>query len=122
MIIVHGTFPIRLEVREKALDLMRQMSSATREEEGCVSYEFFIGLSNPNTLLLFQEWETVDALHDHFKTPHMELFLKELPDILDGEVSTRRYEVRSADGMLEEEEFVEFEQPLPTEYRDKIVH
>ena len=124
MIIVHGTFPIKLEVRDEALELMRRMSVASRAEEGCLSYEFFVGLSDPNTLLLFQEWETVDALHDHFQTPHMEDFLKELPNILDGDVSTRRYEVRGRDEDYDEDEFTELDQEIspPTEYRDKIVH
>ena len=124
MIIVHGTFPIKREVRDEALELMRRMSVASRAETGCLSYEFYIGLSDPNTLLLFQEWETVDALHDHFQTGHMEEFLKELPNMLDGDVSTRRYEVRSSDELLDEEDYTEFEQDVtpPTEYRDKIVH
>ncbi|MFT7684937.1 MAG: quinol monooxygenase YgiN [Candidatus Azotimanducaceae bacterium] len=124
MIIVHGTFPIKLEVRDEALELMRRMSIASRSEAGCLSYEFYIGLSDPNTLMLFQEWETVDALHDHFQTDHMEDFLKELPNMLDGDVSTRRYEVRSSDELLEEEDFTDFEQDISpsTEHRDKIVH
>ena len=124
MIIVHGTFPIKLDVRDDALELMRRMSVASRAEMGCLSYEFYIGLSDPNTLLLFQEWETVDALHDHFQTAHMEDFLKELPNMLDGDVSTRRYEVRSSDELLDEEDFTDFEQDVtpPAEYRDKIVH
>jgi len=127
MIIVHGTFPIKTEARDDALDLMRRMSDASRAELGCVSYEFYIGLSDPNKLLLFQEWETVDALHNHFQTPHMELFLDELPKILDGEVSTRRYEVRSSDELVDEDALAEFEKEinLAPEYQmkhEKIVH
>ncbi|MBT6664735.1 MAG: antibiotic biosynthesis monooxygenase, partial [Gammaproteobacteria bacterium] len=56
MIIVHGTFPVKVEVRDDALELMRQMAKASQEEEGCISYEFYVGLTDPNTLLLFQEW------------------------------------------------------------------
>ena len=93
MIIVHGTIPIRAEVRDQALELMRWMEGESRAEHGCITYEFFVGLSDPNTLLLFQEWETAEALADHFNTGHMERFLKALPEVLDGEVSTRRYAV-----------------------------
>ena len=57
MIIVHGKFPIKKAFREEALRLMQRMSVASREEFGCISYEFYIGLSDPNTMLLFQEWE-----------------------------------------------------------------
>ena len=49
MIIVHGTIPLRADARELALDLARNMAEATRAELGCLSYEFYIGLSDPNT-------------------------------------------------------------------------
>ena len=95
MIIVHGTIPIHPEQRELALDLARRMADATRSEHGCISYDFYVGLSDPNTLLLFQEWEDMDALMDHFQTPHMEEFLQALPEVVAGEITTRRYAVQS---------------------------
>ena len=95
MIIVHGVFPIRAEARSKALALMEEMSSLSRKEPGCLTYEFYAALSSDTEFLLFQEWESIDALQDHFDTPHMETFLSELPDVLNGEIVTRRYEVRS---------------------------
>ena len=121
MIIVHGTFPVKSEVRDDALELMRQMAVASRAEDGCISYEFYVGLSDPNVLLLFQEWESVDALQGHFETEHMEEFLKILPNVLDGEVATRRYEVKVSDDGFETTDFEP--EPIPqTEQREKIIH
>ena len=97
MIIVHGTIPIREDQRDRALTLARRMAAATREEPGCLSYDFYVGLADPNTLMLFQEWETMDDLMVHFKTPHMEDFLKELPDVLSGSITTRRFAVQSVE-------------------------
>jgi quinol monooxygenase YgiN len=104
MIIVHGTIPIRADQRERALDLARVMSEATQAEPGCISYDFFIGLRDPNTLMLFQEWENMDALMGHFQTDHMEAFLKELPSVTAGEITTRRFAVQgsSDDASLDE--------------------
>lgn len=121
MIIVHGTFPVKSEVRDDALELMRQMAVASREEQGCISYEFYVGLSDPNVLLLFQEWESVDALQGHFETDHMEEFLKVLPDVLDGEVATRRYEVKVSGDVMEAPDMEPDFLPQP-EPRPKIVH
>jgi len=121
MIIVHGTFPVKAEVREDALELMREMAVASRAEEGCISYEFYVGLSDPNQLLLFQEWESVDALQGHFETDHMEEFLKVLPDVLDGEVATRRYEVRVSEDVFEPVDF-EPETIPQSQEREKIIH
>ncbi len=94
MIIVHGQFPILKDQKERAHKLMQEMAAASRLETGCVSYEFYAALTNPCKLLLFQEWESVEALQDHFETTHMEIFLTHLPEILAGEIVTRRYEVR----------------------------
>lgn len=102
MIIVHGTIPVRPERREQALKLARTMTEATQAEPGCLSYDFYVGLSDPNTLLLFQEWDSMEALMRHFQTEHMEEFLRALPEVLAGEVITRRYAVQSVDEEGEE--------------------
>ena len=123
MIIVHGTFLVKPALRDEALALMRRMSLASRAETGCISYEFYVGLTNPNKLLLLQEWETVDALQEHFQTQHMEDFLKVLPSVLDGDVLTRRYEVRNSSD-FGGDDLAEFEPELAPQpaYRAKIIH
>ena len=95
MIIVHGNIPLKPDCREDALRLARAMATATQNEEGCVSYDFYIGLGDPNTLLVFQEWENMDALMGHFQTKHMKSFLDELPSLVSGEIVTRRYAVQT---------------------------
>lgn len=95
MIIVHGVIPIKEAERDKALDLARVMSEATRTEDGCISYEFYVGLRDPNTLILLQEWENMEALAGHLRTEHMKVFLDELPNVLAGQVLTRRYAVQA---------------------------
>ncbi len=97
MIIVQGYIPTRPDRREEALNMARKMTVATRSEAGCISYEFFIGLTDPNTLMLFQEWETMETLLAHFQTEHMDEFMRGLPNVVSGEVVTRRYAVQSVD-------------------------
>jgi quinol monooxygenase YgiN len=109
LIIVHGTIPIKADCRDQALQLARRMADLTRGEMGCISYDFYVGLSDPHTLMLFQEWESMDALMGHFQTEHMDEFLKELPDIVSGEITTKRYAVQSVD---EEESAVEQAPPV----------
>ena len=108
MIIVHGTIPLKSDSRDQALDLARTMVEFTRAEDGCISYDFYIALSDPNTLMLFQEWETMEALMAHFQTAHMDDFLKQLPELVDGEITTKRYAVQRVD-----EEPEEVEEPPP---------
>ena len=60
-----------------------------------MSYDFFIGLRDPNTLVLFQEWENMAFLMAHYQTPHMKEFMKELPEVINGNITTRRYAVQN---------------------------
>ena len=120
MIIVHGTFPLKDDFREDALRIMRRMALATRSELGCISYEFYIGVSDPNRLFLFQEWESVEALYDHLETKHMDEFLRDIPEMLDGHVSTRRYEVRASEGSYKDEQ--ELDSKVGYEVHRKIIH
>lgn len=125
MIIVHGKFPVKSEMRSTAIEMMERMSDASKAEDGCISYEFYVGLSDPDTFLLFQEWDSMEALQSHFETDHMEEFLKDLPSILAGEVATRRYEVRLPDEAEESFEVVEESRrrdESPAVKRPKIVH
>tara|TARA_A100001037_G_scaffold287517_1_gene297071 strand:+ start:230 stop:490 length:261 start_codon:yes stop_codon:yes gene_type:complete len=79
------------------------MSDATRSEKGCISYDFYVGVSDPDTLMLFQEWENMECLMGHFQTTHMEEFLRELPKVVAGDIITRRYSVESHDNRGETE-------------------
>ena len=97
MIIVHGTIPIKPQSREQALELARRMAEASAAEPGCISYDFYVGLRDENVLMLFQEWRSLDALRDHFRTDHMEVFLRELPGLLAGEITTRRFAVQAVE-------------------------
>ena len=51
----------------------------------------------------------------------MEEFLKVLPNVLDGEVSTRRYEVKVSDDVFEAGDF-EPEVITQEQEREKIIH
>lgn len=95
MIIVHGLIPIKPEHIDAAMAAARRMASATQSERGCISYDFYVGLTDPHTLLLFQEWEDIEALQSHFETAHMEEFLAVLPSFAAGQIVTRRFEVQS---------------------------
>jgi len=97
MIFAHGLIPILPERRSEALKLVRWMEQETQAEAGCLSYRFFVGLRDPNTLMLFQEWESAEALEAHFETAHMASFLEALPTLVAGDIQTRRYAVALED-------------------------
>ena len=101
MIIVQGLIPILPKQRDEALDLLRWMTQESLQEEGCISYEFFISLSDANTVLLMQEWENLATLNAHYQTGHMAAFMKALPEVLNGQIRTRRFAVHEAEPAAE---------------------
>ncbi|MCI5106506.1 MAG: antibiotic biosynthesis monooxygenase [Pseudomonadales bacterium] len=91
MIMVQSTFHLRPESKDDAIRLMKRMVRKSREEEGCLSYEYYEGITDPNQVILLQEWENADCLEEHYQTEHMEQFLGRLGELLESPVSTRSY-------------------------------
>ena len=74
MIVVQSIFHLASNSKRDALKLMRNMVRLCRLEHGCISYEYFEGISNPNQIILIQEWKNSDCLQQHYQTDHMEHF------------------------------------------------
>lgn len=91
MIMVQSTFHLVAESKSETLELMKDMSRLCRQEHGCLSYEYFEGLTDTNQIVLLQEWENADCLQAHYQTAHMEAFLGKLGSHLQREVTTRSY-------------------------------
>lgn len=73
----------------EALALYQLLVQETVKEQGCISYELFQELDNPNNLTLIEEWEDLEALKRHTETSHfitlvqqLAQFEKELPVLL----------------------------------------
>jgi quinol monooxygenase YgiN len=99
MIVVAGKVPVKPEARAAAVAAAERMAQATRAEPGCISYGFFADVSDPNTILIFEEWEEEAALTRHFATPHMAAFAAEIPRFVAGPAAIKRYVVESVSSM-----------------------
>ena len=95
MIVIRGSIPIDPAMRDRAISAMSEMSMASEAEAGCVTYRFSFDIREPDTVLLFEEWESEAALAAHFSAPHMATFQSDLQDVVQGEPSVLRYEVSS---------------------------
>ena len=99
MIVIAGQVAVRPERRDEAVRAALAMAEATRRENGCISYRFSSDLADPNTILIFEEWENEEALGRHFETPHMGVFRAALPQLLAGSPTVKRYVVQSVSQM-----------------------
>ena len=111
MIIIQARIPVHSDKRNVAYQRIHEFVDRTRTENGCLHCEALISLENPDIIVIHQEWRAPDNLNEHASGPHLDAFLEALPDFVDGEVSTVRYEADAAedefDAVLDaEDEFV----------------
>lgn len=74
MLVVAGTISYDPAHQQDVIDATDRVSEVTRQEEGCLSYEFFADLSGPGRLHVFEEWEEESHLLAHLETPHLAEF------------------------------------------------
>ncbi len=67
------------EDRDKAVDLVRDVQLATRNEEpGCRDYCFAPDPSVPTRIQVYELWEDSDSLAAHFKHPNYDKMVERL--------------------------------------------
>ena len=99
MIVIAGSVAIKPERRAEVVQVAREMAEASRRETGCLAYDFYVGIEDPNVFFIFEEWATEDALARHFQTEHMAAFQQRLPGVLASQPVLKRYAVSSASAM-----------------------
>ena len=93
MLVIAGTVKVKPETRAEAVQAALKMAKASQAESGCRSYAFYVDLEDPNTILIFEQWESEVALMAHFQTPHMAEFNAAIPRFLAAPPSINRYDV-----------------------------
>lgn len=64
-----------LTIKPGSLEALRAPAAAciaeTLKEKGCIAYEMFESLSDPQKLVFVEKWETREDLTAHSKQPHL---------------------------------------------------
>lgn len=72
IIAVHYTFKKEGD-RELAVKEMTESGvlAAIRNENGCLTYDYYYSADNPKALALYEEWESAEHQKIHMTQPHM---------------------------------------------------
>ena len=97
MLVVAGTFQIKPEKREEAVQLLLHVVAETKKEAGCYVYDFFSELSDVNLFHVFEEWESMEHLQAHFLTPHIKALGEAFPEMLASPANVKKYLVSSVE-------------------------
>ena len=51
---------------------MRELIRLTKEEEGCIAYDLYEALDDPDEVVMVEIWENKEALDNHMQTEHFQ--------------------------------------------------
>jgi quinol monooxygenase YgiN len=72
------SFTVRLrfdkERMEEVSAMLRQLTSASRQEPGCVTYVAHVVEDDPATVVIYEQYKDAAALDHHRNTPHFHEF------------------------------------------------
>jgi quinol monooxygenase YgiN len=55
---------------------------ATRQEDGCISYDLYRKITEPDVLVFVETWKSRAAVDAHFIEPHLKAFQAAMADLL----------------------------------------
>ncbi|CAM4370865.1 quinol monooxygenase YgiN [Paenibacillus endophyticus] len=74
MVILQVQMTVAAEEREMFLAKSTTLLSATRAEEGNISYQLFENVSKPGKFVMLEEWQDEQAIDLHNQTEHFTEF------------------------------------------------
>jgi quinol monooxygenase YgiN len=76
MIVVVGRVQTDAEKRAELIRIAHAVVTASRLDEGCISYRFYEDTEAANDFVFIEEWESEEALQAHFATQHIAEFMR----------------------------------------------
>ena len=57
-------------MKERFKELISELITESRKENGCISYNLFEDMNNKNILTIIEEWEDEKSIENHNKSDH----------------------------------------------------
>ena len=93
MLLVVGTIRLSPENLERARPAMRRLVEATRQEDGCLAYNYSGDLLDPGLVHIDEIWTDQSKLDGHLKAPHVLEWRAVSPDFAIGDRNLHIYEI-----------------------------
>jgi quinol monooxygenase YgiN len=69
MYLSHGTLSVPAAHLADVRQLLMQIASATRQEDGCLLYLVSEQLDRPGAFVISEQWDSLDAMQTHLAQP-----------------------------------------------------
>jgi quinol monooxygenase YgiN len=81
MIIVSGIMTVSPSSHDRMVEFARTVSAESLKEPGCRAYGLWANPDVPGRFRIFEEWDSQEALTEHFGTPHFAEFGSRLGEL-----------------------------------------
>jgi quinol monooxygenase YgiN len=82
MIVVVGRVQTDAERRGDLIRLAQEVARASRAEAGCLNYALLADPEDEHRFVIIEEWADEAALQEHFRTSHIDHFMRHFPATL----------------------------------------
>jgi quinol monooxygenase YgiN len=94
-IVISGEIRIEPDDFDTAMGLVEPLVAATRAEDGCVEYDFWVDPRDRGRIRVFEEWASAEANAAHAASEHLATFYAALAAVRVNGADLVRYEVSS---------------------------
>lgn len=84
---VIATIPAQADAADQVRAALQELATATRGEEGCISYDLFESGAATGTFVTIETWRSQDDLDAHLASPHVAAAFAAAGPLLSGEVA-----------------------------------
>ena len=95
MLIVIVKFRTKTGLRDDMINLAKAAITPSRNEEGCILYEFLEDPYDLGSFTFYEKWRSREDLELHFEEPHFKEFAQHSPELIEGERTFETFEVVS---------------------------
>jgi quinol monooxygenase YgiN len=90
-----GTVIAKPEARDELREILAQQVVPTRNEEGCINYDFHVDAIDPCRFVFYENWRSQADLDAHLEMPHLKPLFSNLDRLLACPVEIRYLEMIS---------------------------
>ena len=101
MIVVVGRVTTDADKRAELVRVGEAVAAASREEAGCLNYRLYQSTDDENAFVFVEEWEDDAALQQHFATPHIATFMRDVAPLVTSPPEVRFHEVAGTRGLAD---------------------
>ena len=92
MIVIAAKIKVKPQKKRDFMKVAKNVIGPSRKEKGCISYNLYAETDDSNGFLFFEEWESEEAIHAHFREPHFIDFAMKNKSMIDGDMDLNIYE------------------------------